>query len=422
MRKEVWASPSGNDRAAGSQSDPLTLSGAVKLQRTNRGDRRIVLTDGRFEIREALDPGSVEIVARNRHGATITRSRRSPGKKTLIYHNGSKSGTLTLSGIVLDPQYFGRAIRAKDCGRVVVSDCIIRQCDNHGIDATRAVELRVDDSSITLCLALRKDGTRADAHGITSAGCPSTVIRNTFVDRCSGDSYQLERSRNAGPVTIRGCLFSNSALPKDIVTIDGRTLFYAGERVGENGVDFKQGNDDTPPHVLIEDTVFEGWRSLRTKSPPSKPGDRPRFIFDPAALNIKGSVHVEANGVDVVDSEIAWRIRGANHGNKLKGVSVTGGTTHQCDVMVNLEDRVGNIFSDDSDRVVFREYRFEWSANTKSWVRAWSKRPVRAEFLDCAYQGFPFAPQAMLARLKPAFRYFTNGRKRQRVPHDITIK
>jgi len=305
---------------------------------------------------------------------------------------------------------------------VVVSDCVVRQCDNHGIDATRAAELRVEDSSVMLCLALKRNGTRVDAHGITSAGCPATVIRNTFVDHCSGDSYQLERSRNAGTVTIRGCLFSNSALPKDIVTIDGRTLYYAGERVGENGVDFKQGNDDTPPHVLIEDTEFEGWRSVRTKSRPSKPGSRPRFIFDAAALNIKGSVNIEANGVDVVDSEIAWRIRGANHGNKLKGVSVTGGTTHHCDVMVNLEDQVGNIFPDDSDRVAFKEYRFEWSANTNAWIRAWSKSPVRAEFLDCSYEGFPNSPQAMLARLKPAFRYFKDGRKRRRVRHDITIK
>jgi len=116
VRKEAWVSPVGNDRATGGQSDTLTLGGAVELQRANRDIQRIVLTDGRYEIRDALTPGSVEIVAENRRKATITRSRRSPGKDSLIYYTGSKSGRLTLTGIVLDPQYFGRAILAKDCG------------------------------------------------------------------------------------------------------------------------------------------------------------------------------------------------------------------------------------------------------------------------------------------------------------------
>jgi|GEM_PF-6326019 len=381
-----------------------------------------VFRGGSYVLNEPIRIGGGSLIAANGENVEIIRTSPSPSAKTLVYYLGKKRGDLLIEGLSFDANYFGRAIRAKDCAGLTIRDCSITHTDNHAIDTTRAAYLRVLKSDVRFALYRRPDGRRGDAHCITSTNTPETTIRQTSCNYCSGDSFQLERAIGADTVLIEDCDFRNDPLPSDVATMDGRKLYYKGERPGENAIDTKQGEDGSVTLVTLKDCRFDGWRSVRSNSsPPDKLGDKPAFIESASAVNMKENVRLICNNVTITNSEIGWRLRGVSKGVKTKGIVVNGGSTSACDIMVNLEDSIGNRLADGSDLVEFHNHKFQWTANTEQFIRVWGGGlPVRALFEGCSYVGFPKPPQKLVEGLKLGWDF--SKTPAERLPQAITIK
>ena len=152
------------------------------------------------------------------------------------------------------------------------------------------------------------DIRRKDAHAIAAGGVNGLTIRNTIVDKVSGDALQLQDGF-WNDVALEGVDFRNTLLAGEDAFVAGGLVFpngtYAGTpfengvRAGENAIDTKQDGAAAPRgRLTVANSRFTDW------------GEDGALIFNPAALNLKEEVEVIIDGNLFADNAIGLRLRG----------------------------------------------------------------------------------------------------------------
>ena len=303
------------------------LTTALLLHPRLEAVERVVGSDaGYATIGAALEVARAGDVIRIRPG-TYRESLRSFAPGVTLQGDTEGEVVITASSGVFDIQHadielqnvivdggFGAADALKvrtAADRFVLRGVEVRRSGHDCIDLEAPRDVTITDSVIHDCLrtadpdcpeepcapVVRCDDNncRRDAHGIAAGAVQRLRIINTKIHTFSGDAVQVDADRGQpawDEVTIAGCEFRLAPLDADVGG------FAAGVVPGENAVDTKTPVVDGPPSRLtLRDTIASGFGGGLVRN---------------AAFNLKENVAVDIDGVTVYDSQIAFRIRGAN--------------------------------------------------------------------------------------------------------------
>lgn len=285
----------------------------------------VIVRAGTYE--ETLETSAAGVTLRGEAGAVLTAE----GRVLRIRHP-----RFTLEEIVVDGQY-----GAQDA--VVIDDAAddttlrrveIRRSGRDCVDIRAPQGVRIEASQIHHCLWSRAadcadPSCRDDAHGIVLSRARDVRVLDTEIHTFSGDAIQANGRDTEAPVWtdlhIEGCTFWLGPLE----TAEGG--FAAGVVPGENALDTKTSDTVAEPaQVTIVDTVAFGFGG--------------GLIGNMAAYNLKENVAVTLDGVDVRDSEIAFRLRGAT-GSRPRGAVVTvyDAVVHDVATAVRYEDAIDTV-------------------------------------------------------------------------------
>ncbi len=217
--------------------------------------------------------------------------------------------------ILVDGQWAEKQLVKIQADDVVLRNCEIRNGRHNGIYVDGR-NVRIESTRIHHLLRGSSEAPE-DAHGIT--GRPRGLeVRNCVIDRVSGDSIQLDPDRHPwGNVRITNSTFRNTPLARDVAG------YNAGDRPGENGLDTKQDPSNERSDVTVKRSLFSGWRGER--------------ISNQAAVNLKEHVRGRVIGSVLVDSELAFRLRG-NTGSGGAHVEIENVLVDRVKTALRLED------------------------------------------------------------------------------------
>lgn len=289
------------ERVVGASADHATIAEALEVARA--GD---VIRIHPGVYRESLKSVAPGITLQGHAGGDVVIT--APGGVFDIHH-----ADIELRNVILDGD-FGAAdaltVRTA-ADRFTLRGVEVRRSGHDCIDLEAPRDVTIIDSVIHHCLRTANpdcqqepcppvvrcddDSCRRDAHGIAAGAVRRLTILDTEIHTFSGDAVQVDADRGQpawDEVTIAGCEFRLAPLPEDVGG------FAAGIVPGENAIDTKTPVAAGPPSRLtIRDTIASGFRGGLVRN---------------AAFNLKENVAVDIDGVTVYDSQIAFRIRGAN--------------------------------------------------------------------------------------------------------------
>ncbi|UCG13978.1 MAG: right-handed parallel beta-helix repeat-containing protein [Deltaproteobacteria bacterium] len=256
------------------------------------------------------------------------------------------------------------AARVSGARNCVLRRLTIRNGTREGVDVSRAENLLIDACHIHHFLA-GSFANQQDAHGIVVTRSQGITVRNTEIHHVSGDSFQADPARDANNLTndilIEDCHFWTGPLTTDFNSGWVRTDNLPESQrqyPGENAIDtkvLKSGWETVPRmRITIRNVLAHGWK-------------KDAFIANKAAFNLKEKIEAIIDGVTVFDSEIAFRLRGAN-GNA--NVTLKNGVVYSCEKALRAEDNLENltVYNSTFGHSIATQLQFAGgSAGTSTW-------------------------------------------------------
>ncbi len=231
-----------------------------------------------------------------------------PGTVLVVEHAG-----FSVENLIFDGQYGdGDTVMVRGNGDGFrMSRSEVRRSGQDCIDIGSQHNVRIEDSIVHHCLRTRKPNCaeqpcsqppdcsslecHKDAHGIAAGAVRNLHVVNTEIHTFSGDGLQVDADRlhpGWDEVVVDGCNIWLEPLPSAVAG------YAIGIVPGENAIDTKTPNDIArPSRLTISNTMAHGFRDGLQRM---------------SAFNLKENVEVDANGIKVSNSQIAFRIRGRN--------------------------------------------------------------------------------------------------------------
>jgi len=221
------------------------------------------------------------------------------------------------------------AIRVRGGRNVVLRNLTVRNGTRDGIDAADADGLLVEDVEIHHFLN-GSFGSADDAHGVVITGTKGATIRRANIHHVSGDSLQTDPNRAPGNISD-DILIEDSTLWTGPLEADFNEGWRTGDSPGENAIDTKvltSGyENEIRMRIRLVNVTAYGWTAVPQ-------------IPNRAAFNLKEKIEAVVDRVTVYDSEIAFRVRGAN-GNA--NTTITNTVIYDVDKAIRAEDDVANL-------------------------------------------------------------------------------
>jgi hypothetical protein len=273
---------------------------------------------------------AIRSIRNGKTGARITLRSTSGRGSVLVTFAGTALRVdhpyLTVSGFVFDGRYAAVDLIDVNGGGdyLIFRDSEVRRTSRDGIDLGDPEGVVIEGSLIHH--TLNAAGGRTDAHGIVAGPVRRLTIRDTEIHTFSGDAVQLDPGRSApgwGQVTIERCRFWLAPLPA------AENGFPAGAVTGENAVDTKASATFPRSTIVIRDTSAWGFRN--------------GLISNMAAFNLKENIDATLDGTTVWDSEIAFRLRGAESGASGAWVAIKNAVVHSTATAFRYENNIENL-------------------------------------------------------------------------------
>ena len=274
--------------------------------------RRGVYSEQLRTVRDGRPDAPITLRAMDGPGTVVVTA---PGRVFTVDHEWVSVAGLTFDGQFGSDDTLRVATRARG---FTLRDAEVRRSSRDLIDIGGTA-----DVTIAGCLfhrALNPVGGRSDAHGIVAGAVRNLTITDTEIHTFSGDGIQVDSGRAApgwDNVVLERLRIWLAPLA---VTENG---FAAGVVPGENAVDTKASADHPRARIAIRDTTASGFRS--------------GLIGNMAAFNLKEHVEVTVDRVTVLDSEIAFRLRGGRPG---AWVTIANAVVHDVAVAFRYEDDI----------------------------------------------------------------------------------
>ena len=327
----VWAA----ELFVGGEDDELHIVSAALL--IARAGDVVILRPGTY--REALRSNAPNVTLRGEPGdqpVLITV----PGTVLRVEHAG-----FSVENLIFDGQYGdGDAVAVggnADGFQMTRSE--VRRSGQDCIDIGSQHDVRIEDSVVHHCLRTAAPSCaqqpcpippdcatlecHKDAQGIAAGAVRNLHIVNTEIHTFSGDGLQVDADRlhpGWGEVVVDGCDIWLEPLPSAVAG------YAAGIVPGENAIDTKTPIDiERPSRLTISYTTAHGFR-----------GGLERM----SAFNLKENVDVDANGITVYNSEIAFRIRGRNEKSPYSAkVTIANAVFYDVGTVIRYENAIDQI-------------------------------------------------------------------------------
>jgi hypothetical protein len=310
--QELHVAPDGNDENPGSSDKPLkSVPAAIKALK--RGGA-VVFHDGTYEIGARIEIATPGIRLIAAAGATpVLEHGEWIGATIMVLAEDVTIDGLTFEGRFVDG---AAAIKGKPSAKgLTIRNCEARNSTRHNIDVD-GPDTTIENCHIHHSLWMR-NGERADAHGIVTLHAHGLRIRNCNVHHISGDCFQCDRG-SWQDIVIEGCQLWDGPLESDMAG------FKKGDRAAENAIDTKLLPAHERGRLVVKHCKVWGFRSS--------------YIDVASAFNIKENVDFVADGCEVSDSLVAFRLRGT--GRAVMWPAVVNCTIRGCDIAVRYEDNL----------------------------------------------------------------------------------
>ncbi len=318
------------DAASGNDSNAGTSQGSAWRTVTKVINASLAPGDTVLFKRGQTFSGDVDLSEDGDSGAPITISSFGSGSPPVLSRVTIRGDFYTVENLTIDNNKTANdAVRVRGGKNAIFRHLEIKNGTKDGIDAADADNLLIENCQIHHFLN-GSFSSQADSHGIVVTGTQGVTIRKTEVHHVSGDSFQADPRRERGNIT-NNILIEDSHFWTSPLDSNFNSGWLTGQRPGENAIDTKVAtsgwDDESRVTITLRNITAHGW-------------EKDSYIRNRAAFNMKEKITAVFDGITVYDSEIAFRLRGAQ-GNA--NTTIRNAVIYHVEKAIRAEDNLGNL-------------------------------------------------------------------------------